>query len=411
MLYILKHAIRNIGRNRRRSILAAVSVALSLMFIVFLHGMINGEMSSMVKNYTKSETGHVRIAHRKFEEKYRFFPVNNYLEHPDDLLKTVRENKKIEHDITTIAERIVFGTLLSNDGNNKTVLAFSGDPEKEKNLLMLNASINEGRYITSRREAIIGSRVAQSLRYVVGDTIRVMTQASDHSLQLKKFVLVGIFKSGVMTLDDAVMQIHIDDARELLRMGTGTQQIVVMLRDYRKSDKVAETIRASIGDTSIAVTPWTRIGDYYRMVAMMSKMYVWLYLIVGALGAFIISNIMMMVVMERRREIGILKSMGVSRREIMLLFLTEGMMLGLIGSICGTIIGASVVGFFHVKGIDLSFALESMNFPMDTVIRPTLSVGNAMAALTIGTVLAGIMSFLPSRQASRMNAVESIKSV
>jgi len=338
-------------------------------------------------------------------------PVTENLEDPAAIISAIQANASTAKEIAVLAQRTVFGVLLNNRDQSKTVLAMAGDPQTEKSLLMLNASIREGRYLQSRHEAIIGAKIAQSLHYSVGDTVKVMTQGSDYALHLKKFAIVGIFESGVVTLDDGVMQVSLDDARDLLSLGQGVQQIVIMLKDYRKSDAIARSLRELLNDKSIAVTPWTRIGDSYRLVSMMSRLYGWLYIIVGLLGAFIISNIMMMVVLERRKEIGILKSMGVTGRQIMALFLSEGMCLGLIGSLVGTAAGTIVIAFFHARGIDLSFALESVNLPLDSIIRPTLSAKSVIAGVCIGTLLAGLMSFLPSRQAAKMNAVDAIKSV
>ncbi len=108
-----------------------------------------------------------------------------------------------------------------------------------------------------------------------------------------------------------------------------------MLKDYRNADKVAARIRSDISDTSMSVTSWTRVGDTYTTVVLVTRIYDWIYVIIALLGAFIISNIMMMAVLERRKEIGILKSMGFTRREVLIMFLAEGMMLGFVGSLAG----------------------------------------------------------------------------
>ncbi|MFH1760118.1 MAG: FtsX-like permease family protein, partial [bacterium] len=120
-----------------------------------------------------------------------------------------------------------------------------------------------------------------------------------------------------------------------------------------------------MGNAQIAVTSWTQIGDWYRLTQLQKKFYNIFYSIIAVLGAFIIGNIMMMVVLERRREIGLIKSMGMNRLEIMLLFLFEGIVLGFIGSVSGIIIGLIVNIILHFKGFDFSSLLGSFNFPMD----------------------------------------------
>lgn len=257
----------------------------------------------------------------------------------------------------------------------------------------------------------MGSALASSLHYRVGDTVRVMTSGSDYALHLRKFVITGLFATGLNVFDDMMFQVNIDDARDLLAMGNAAQQIIIMLNDYRKADKVAAEIRRSIPDTSISVTPWTKIGDTYTTVVLVQRVYGWIYIIIALLGAFIISNIMMMVVMERRKEIGILKSMGFTRREILVMFLFEGMALGFVGSLSGAALGSGLVAFFHVHGLDLTTYMSRMNIPLDNVIYTTLSGGSLVYSIILGTVLSAFVSIAPARQAAGMNVVDSIKSV
>jgi ABC-type lipoprotein release transport system permease subunit len=136
-----------------------------------------------------------------------------------------------------------------------------------------------------------------------------------------------------------------------------------------------------------------------------------IYMVVAFLGAFIISNIMMMVVMERRKEIGILKSMGMTRREILFLFLSEGALLGFTGSACGTLLGWILVLVLGHIGIDLTRMLESMKMPIDNIIYPHVELVNVVGSLFLGTIIAALVSLLPSRKAASMNAIEAIRSV
>jgi putative ABC transport system permease protein len=412
MKTILGLALRNVGRNRRRSILALISVSLSLMLIVFMQGWINGIMQSMVKNYTKNETGHLRLATRSFEERSKFQPVTDNLKRPDSLRALLISNPVIRKEISLISERITFGTLLSNDGKNVTAMALSGNSETEKELLMLQESLLDGgRYISGPNEVIMGQILAQRLGFNVGDTLKIVATGSDYTLRLKKAAIVGLFKSGINQLDEFVFQLPIESARELLGMKGQTQQMIIMLHDWRKSDAVAQQIQRLILDTNLTITPWTKIGDYYQFIKMSEGIYWFNYIVIAFLGAFIIGNIMMMVVMERRKEIGILKSMGMSRNEILFLFLTEGVILGFIGSCIGIALGGIIITVLGISGVDITFMMQAMKIPVDNVIYPQLELSAVLSTLLLGTCVAAIVSLLPSRKAATMNAIEAIKSV
>lgn len=409
---IIKLAFRNVGRNRRRSVLALVSVALSLMLIICLQAWISGIMRSVVKNYTKNETGHVRISTVKFGEKSGSFPVTENIKSPDKIINIIKNNPQLSKEITSITKRVNFGVMLSNEGKTMGAIALGGDPEIEKSLLMLQQSILPGgKYISGPHETVIGCKLAERLGYKVGDTLKIVSSGSDYALRLKKARISGIYKTNVNLLDETVFQIPLESATELLGMNNETQQIIIMLKDWRKSQVVASQIRSVITDKNLSIKPWTEIGDYYLLVNMSESENRFIYLIVAFLGAFIISNIMMMVVMERRREIGILKSMGMTRREILYLFLFEGMIMGFAGSLIGIGTGMIIIIIFGHTGIDISSMMQAMKLPIDNIIYPEVSAGAVFGTLLLGTVISALVSLLPSRRAAAMNVVEAIKSV
>ncbi|MBD3390667.1 MAG: FtsX-like permease family protein [Chitinivibrionales bacterium] len=411
MLYILKMAFRNISRNRRRSILAFTSVALAIAFVTFFRGFAGGLIRSIVKNYTKNETGHIRITTNAFADKSRFNPVTENIDDPERIVDAIRSDAEIGPEVNLVTERITFGVLLSKRGHNKAAVALGGDPGTEKELMMLQNSIRRGRYLRGGRETIVGAKIADALNLEPGDTLKVMTQGADYALHLRKFAVVGIFETGLNMLDDRFFQIPLEDAKKLLRTGGGTQQILIMLKDYRAADEVAGKIAALLGDEDLDVASWSSRGDWAAMVRMAGTIYNYIYFFVAFLGAFIITNIMMMVVLERRKEIGIIKSMGFSRFQVLSLFLAEGTILGLIGSGAGLGIGAVINVFFAVKGLDMTAMMSSFNFPMDNVIYFDISPASFLNVLAIGVVVSAIVSMLPAWRASRMNAVDAIKSV
>jgi len=143
----------------------------------------------------------------------------------------------------------------------------------------------------------------------------------------------------------------------------------------------------------------------------MEKMFSWIYIIIAFLGAFVIANVMMMVVLERKKEIGILKAMGMPRREILYLFLVEGCLLGAIGSAAGVLLGLSLCVLFSKVGMDFSSAMASFSWPMDNVIYTTVSLTDALFLFLLGVAVAAVIAFLPSRKAANMDPIDAIRSI
>lgn len=422
MLVLMKMAFRNIRRNKRRSLLAAISVAMSLFLVIFLQGYMNGMKRSVIYNSTKNESGHIQLVTKDYQENKRFKPITYNIENPSELIRYIKDDPAIRKEIDLVTERIFFGVLLQYDGNNKAVVAFGGDIAKEKKLFMLDRSIVDGQYLNDTRSTghkergiLIGRKVADTLKLKVGDTFKVLVSGSDYSLHIPTLKVAGIFKTGLNALDDTTFQISLKDAKEILNTGGGSQQILIMLKDYQKAERISQMIQKKLDADerfqNIKAVSWKQAGGMAQMIDAMVQMYNFIYIIIALLGSFIITNVMMMVVLERRKEIGIIKSMGFSRPEILFMFLTEGSVLGLIGSISGVVMGTLVTTYFVINGIDLTSMISQLNMPIDNVIKFVITIPGIIGTMFIGILVAAIVSILPSRRAAKMNVVDAIKSV
>jgi putative ABC transport system permease protein len=417
MWLLIKMAFRNVLRNRLRTALAVVCVFAAVFTNMVVGGLMNGMIGSIIRNYTRTQTGHLRIAAEVFMKRERFLPLDELIAEPAAVEAALRADAYIGPRIETIAERISFPVILSEGSAARPALAMAGDPEKEKTLLMLQKSVAPGgSYLSAPGQILIGAKLAKALGLGLGSPLRVMTQKSDSGLRMKKFTIAGILETGVTSMDDTLLFISLNDAKSLLHTGGATQQILVMLKDYRDSGKAAAAARDALAATGIgtglAVTPWTDMGVYASYETLMSTAYGVLLIGLSLLGAVIITNIMMMVILERKREIGVMKAMGFKPREILGLFVAEGSVIGLAGSLLGVLAGlgyhAAVLG---AGGYDFSSMLSSIQIPLDSVVKPSLGAGRVILVLLAGVLVSAFVSISPSRRAARMNAIEAIRSV
>ncbi|HPB65237.1 MAG TPA: hypothetical protein PLW80_01675, partial [Spirochaetales bacterium] len=126
---LLSMALRNLGRNRRRTALAASSVAIAILLVVFMQGMVGGFLGSIVKNYTKNEVGHVNIVTEEYRERERFSPVDAAIPDSSAVIRALEGAPGLEG--AKFAERIRFGVILSAGANSKAALGLAGDPVTE----------------------------------------------------------------------------------------------------------------------------------------------------------------------------------------------------------------------------------------------------------------------------------------
>jgi putative ABC transport system permease protein len=410
---LFSFAWRNLRRNTRRSLLAVLSTFLATLMVVAGNGLTEGFLDSMVRNYAKNETGHVHITTTAFRERSRFTPVDEYIPDAGTLVQKIEGLNPTEYVLA--APRIRFGVLLSSGPFTKPAAAIAGDPEKERSLLMLNRNILPGgSYCDEPGTAIIGSGLASDLELKVGDTLKVIATRSDGGIGFKSLRVSGIFQTGTNALDGSVFQMRLDDAQAMLAMPGGAQQILVMLPDYRQANAWRGKINDALGHgetQNLSILSWSEIGEYPKVIQLAEAIYLGMWFFIALLGAFIIANIMTMVVLERRRETGILMAMGMPPTEIAFSFLIEGTMLGLGGSVIGTAAGIAFNVAFARKGFDFSSALAGFSWPIDNIIRPTVSLSGVLAGILFCTVAAALMSFLPSWRASRMEVVDALKAV
>jgi putative ABC transport system permease protein len=412
---LLPFAYRNLLRNKRRSILAAASVFLSILLVMFMAGFLQGFMDSMVRNYIKNETGHINIATQGYRDRAKFLPVDEYIESSGELADRLQSALSEFDPGAVVAQRIRFGLMLSSEAGTKEAVAIAGDPELERRLLMLDSKILPGgSYLDYAGTVILGEGIASDLGLKEGDTLKLLTQKADGGLGFKKLRISGIFKTGVNALDGFLIQLSLSDAQSLLGIEDSSQQIAIMLSSQRKMKSALPLIEdLANADTAggLSVLPWTAIGSYPSMIQLLNIMYYWVFIFVAFLGAFIIANVMTMVILERKREIGLLMSMGMPRKQVLHLFLAEGTMLGLAGSIAGTLIGALLVSLVGIKGFDLTSAMAGFSWPMDNRIYPYVSAWAIALGILIGSAVSALIAYLPSRKASKMSPVAAIKAL
>lgn len=415
-MFLLKIAFRNILRNKRRTFLAVSSMTFAIAFIIFLQGFVDGMNNSMIFNSIKNESGDIRIVTREFAENDQTMPIDKPLLNAKEIIAAIELDKNIMKNVELINERITFGVLLNNEGKSKQAVALAGDSEKEKQMLMLDSSITKGNYLNKERDVIISENIAEALNLKVGDTLKIITQDANYGINLRNFNISGLYKTGLKILDDTIFQIGLDDAKILLSLPeSSTQQISIMLKSRNMAYSVIKDINKLLKekslDSGITLQTWQEATEFGGYATLMSGIYNIIYFMIAFLGGVIIINIIMMIVMERKREIGILKALGVTNKEVLFLFIFEGAILGIIGSFIGTVLGVLISIYFYINGLDLTYIMSAYVFPIDNIIKFYFSPFKVLFIFTLGFIVSVLISVMPSIKASKMKAAESIKSV
>jgi len=425
MKYILKMAFRNIGRNKRRTMLSAVAISIAVMVIVFMQGYIGGMTDSMFDSLIKIETGHIEIAHPEYYDKKDMMPLEYMVGGYDngDYRELFPVLESVD-GVDIVVPRIKFGVLLSFQGRSQSALGLGIDAKTESKITAFDKIMVEGQYLgddENAKSVIIGKALADKLNIKMDDRLTILARTAYDSLKGMTFRVTGIFRYGISGLDSKLFYIPIGSAARLLEMGDGVSQLILMVGKPENADKLADVISAKLqdagktaatleGELPYEVVPWQRQGGFLSMIKSATSMYRWIYIFLLILASSVIINTTMMVIYERIREIGTIGALGMTRGQIVLLFVIEAIIISAIGSFMGTAAGGGLDFFFHKTGINIqALTGGSMDMPTTDIIYPRFGFLLLVWSFLFGVVVASIAAFIPSRRAAKIEPVEALR--
>jgi putative ABC transport system permease protein len=422
MKYILKMAFRNIGRNKRRTMLSAIAISIAVMVVVVMRGYIGGIMDSMFDSLTKIETGHIKIAHPEYYEKADMMPLEYMVDGLDgggykQLLPILEPVEGVKF----IAPRIKFGVLLSFRGRSRSALGLGIDPRIEDEITSFNRIMVEGQYFGTDENAksiIMGTGLADRLGIKLDDKLTILARTAYDSLRGMTFRVTGTFEYGISSMDSKLFYIPIGAAAQLLEMGNGVSELILMVDRVEDADKIAEAIRDKLRQQdetyleNVKIIPWQEQETFYSMFKFAGTIYGVVYIILLILASTVIINTIMMIIYERTREIGTIGALGMTSGQIVLLFVVEAIIISAIGSFFGTVVGGGFDLFLHIVGVNLrTLSGGSMDLPSTDIIYPRFGPSILIWSFLFGIVVASVMAYIPARRAARVEPVEALRSV
>jgi len=241
----------------------------------------------------------------------------------------------------------------------------------------------------------------------------VVATTRDGSVNGKTFVVRGILES-VTGPGGRDGYIHIDDARELLRMTEAeVSEIVVRLKDFSRLDKVDAQLKQALGGLTnkegkpaLEVHTWADLSPFANLARMIDLMTLFIKIVLVSIVLVSVMNVMIMAVYERIREIGTIAAIGTPPARILSLFLTEGLMLGIAGTVAGT-----AVSLAAILGINLWQPTFNFGQQQNLVMAPSIATGDVLTIAILVVVVAVIASLQPAWKASRMDPITALRHV
>lgn len=402
---ILKMAFRNIFRNKNRSILTIIAVIIGITGLLFGFSYFGG-MEELFVREGKKLTGDIRITTLDFELKEKTMDTSANVDY-----EFLKDSLKNVNNIKYMLGRIKFGSIIYNIANDDEKALGFGIEKEDYKILELDRYIYKGRFLdySTEGEVVIGDKLAKNLKVDLGDEITVITSTANASMFALNYKIVGIYKYDNDRMNRS-FYITLPDAEYLLDIEGRATEFAVYLKDDSKIDKTKKEI-VDILKNEYLIKKWDEVGINQYMAQMLPVIKVIFIMILGILSGVVISNTMMMTVFERKKEMGILKAMGMTNFKINLLFLGEGLVLGVIGSLIGLIAGGSLGYYLSIHGIHFGDVLENVSdsINLGTVIYTKMSWGIIINVFIIGIVIAFISTLLAILPQTKKEIVENLR--
>ncbi len=410
MPIFIKMAWRNIRRNLRRTLitLSAITFGLSAMIVFF--GFADGFHGQWVENTVKAYTGHIQIYRTGYHDDPQ---LNRSIE---DVSRVTRE-LKADPAVSTFTSRVEVQGLISTAENSYGVLIRGIDPEEEIKITAIKDRIIKGRYLEGSEEGnppspvLIGYRLAERLNADIGDKIVLMVQSADGSLTSELFRLKGIFRMGAVELDSSFAIITLKNARRLALLGERVTEIAVMLNRPEDVLPFAERLKKRLSPSGYEVFTWDELMPALQEMIELDNIFMYIILLVVLVVVSLgILNTMLMSIMERIREFGIMMAMGTTPGRVVLLVMLESFFIGLLGVILGAGIGIGINRMISIKGFDLSRWGGAVEFfaILDPVIYPETDPRNVLWSCGIVFLTALMVSVYPALRAATLRPVEAM---
>ena len=406
LLTLIKISWRNIWRNKLRSLVVIFSIVFGLLGGIIIIAMSYGLNEERMNNAVDTYLSHIQIHNNLFSEDYNIKHTINNL---DIIEKAINEDKRV----VSYSKRIVLNGMLSNSNGSYGIQVKGIDPDEEIKVTNTHEKIIEGEYFRSKRDntILVGKKLADKLNLKLKSKVVITFQDENYELTSLLFRVEGIFRSGNSRYDEMNVFVQNKSIIKNLPGFNGYHEMPILLTDIDLRGEVKKDLIPLSSDN--IVEGWDDISKElaYANEMLSAVLYIFMMIILSGLS-FGVINTMLMAILERRKEIGMLMSIGMNRYKIFMMISFETIFLSLIALPFGLITSFLIVEYYSVVGIDLSIVEAGLeNFGVGTRLYFKVPDEEYFYVSLMVFVISIFSSVFPSIRALKINPVEATKTI
>lgn len=405
MQLYLRLAWRNIWRHKRRTIIIVLAMSLTLALMMWYDGLMNGFTDAIYGNAVKILGGNVQVhaeGYRAEANSNPLFPLTD----PQAVIDAAEANP-----LTLAAtQRISTGGLVTSREGAFSVGIIGIEPEKELTVNIIGQNVKEGRNLTSADldNVLIGKGLADAMGVKVGDRITMVGRSQHEQMRQRTMTVVGIFDLGLADIEKQSVYISLGEAQALYEV-TGSTEVAIFLEKLGQESDVIEALQPSLPGYEIESFQ----ANYPDLASAINTkggvMDVFSVIIIAIAGVGIL-NLLLMAVYERTREIGVLGAMGLKPSQISMLFVLEGIMIGLVGVAAGIILGLALNGYLMKVGLDFGNMTQAASYMalIQSRAYPTWGIEKLPLRVSMILIISALAALIPAAEAGRREPAEAL---
>lgn len=402
---IIIMAWRNIWRNKMRSMVIILSIAVGLFAGIAVLALYKGMMKSRVRTLIYAEAGHLQIHDSNFKKDYdpRYVIINGS--------KIIKEIASAPGVLLAAPRSITQGMLATTTGS-AGVQINGVIPELEYAVSQLKRKIVEGAKFNSakKNEVLIGKKLADKMKLKLRSKLVLTFTDSSGTIVSGAFRVAGIFQSDNAPLDEKNVYVDIKDLNALLSISYAFHEIVILLDRDEDVSSIQDNLRRRY--PGLLIESWREISPETDLLVKTTNQYSYIIMIIIMIAlAFGIINTMLMAIIERTREIGMMLALGINRLRLFTLILLETIFLTLAGTPIGILAAWLIINYYNKKGLNLSGLGEEMmsSFGFGMIIYPEFPIDKLAGVLIIVIATAIISCLFPALRALMLQPVVALR--